>query len=171
MDGYNVIHANPDLEELLANNLEASRNVLMDVLCNYQGFRQCEVILVFDAYRVKGNPGEIVRYHNISVVYTKEAETADRYIERAAHEIGHKYNVTVVTSDGVEQVIIRGAGCNLMSSREFWEDVKILSGEIQETIEKKVRKRPLKERNYLFDYLDDATFKMIEKIRLGEERI
>ena len=143
----------------------------MDVLCNYQGFRQCEVILVFDAYRVKGNPGEIVRYHNISVEYTKEAETADRYIERAAHEIGHKYNVTVVTSDGVEQVIIRGAGCNLMSSREFWEDVKILSGEIQETIEKKVRKRPLKERNYLFDYLDDATFKMIEKIRLGEERI
>lgn len=169
VDGYNVIHANPDLEALLENNLEASRNVLMDVLSNYQGFRQCEVILVFDAYKVKGNPGEVVRYHNISVVYTKEAETADRYIERTAHEIGHRYHVTVVTSDGVEQVIIRGAGCHLMSSREFWEDVKALSSEIHEVIEQKVRNRPQKDRNYLFDYTDDATFETIEKIRLGKE--
>ncbi len=169
VDGYNVIHANPDLEALLADNLEASRNVLMDVLSNYQGFRQYEVILVFDAYKVKGNPGEIVRYHNISVVYTKEAETADRYIERTAHEIGHKYHVTVVTSDGVEQVIIRGAGCNLMSSRDFWEDVKLLSAQIHETIEKKVQKRPFTDRNYLFDYLDDTTYQMIEKIRMGRE--
>lgn len=169
VDGYNVIHANPDLEELLEENLEASRNVLMDVLSNYQGFRQYEVILVFDAYKVKGNPGEIVRYHNISVVYTKEAETADRYIERTAHEIGHKYRVTVVTSDGVEQVIIRGAGCNLMSSMDFWEDVKLLSTQIHETIEKKVRNRPLKERNYLFDYLDDRTYELLEKIRMGEK--
>ncbi len=169
VDGYNVIHANSDLEELLENNLEASRSVLMDVLSNYQGFRQYEVILVFDAYKVKGNPGEVVRYHNISVVYTKEAETADRYIERTAHEIGHKYHVTVVTSDGVEQVIIRGAGCHLMSSREFWEDVKALSLEIHETIEQKVRNRPQKDRNYLFDYMDDATLDTIEKIRLGKE--
>lgn len=169
VDGYNVIHANPDLEVLLEDNLEASRNVLMDVLSNYQGFRQYEVILVFDAYKVKGNPGEIVKYHNISVVYTREAETADRYIERTAHEIGHKYQVTVVTSDGVEQVIIRGAGCNLMSSMDFWEDVKLLSTQIHETIEKKVRSRPLKERNYLFDYLDDETFEKLEQIRLGEK--
>lgn len=169
VDGYNVIHANPDLETLLENNLEASRNVLMDVLSNYQGFRQCEVILVFDAYKVKGNPGEVVRYHNISVVYTKEAETADRYIERTAHEIGHRYQVTVVTSDGMEQVIIRGAGCHLMSSREFWEDVKALSSEIHEVIEQKVRNRPRKDRNYLFDYMDDAAFETIEKIRLGKE--
>ncbi|MGN0513210.1 MAG: NYN domain-containing protein, partial [Lachnospiraceae bacterium] len=166
VDGYNVIHANPELETLLKDNLEASRSVLMDVLCNYQGYRDYEVILVFDAYRVKGNPGDVIKYHNISVVYTKEAETADRYIERTAHEIAHKYNVTVVTSDGVEQVIIRGAGCNLMSSRDFWDDVKRLAGEIHETIDKKVRNRPLKERNYLFDYLDDETFKIIEDIRL-----
>ena len=166
VDGYNVIHANPELEALLKDNLEASRSVLMDVLCNYRGYRDYEVILVFDAYRVKGNPGDVIKYHNISVVYTKEAETADRYIERTAHEIAHKYNVTVVTSDGVEQVIIRGAGCNLMSSRDFWDDVKRLAGEIHETIDKKVRNRPFKERNYLFDYLDDETFKIIEDIRL-----
>ena len=166
VDGYNVIHANPELEALLKDNLEASRSVLMDVLCNYRGYCDYEVILVFDAYRVKGNPGDVIKYHNISVVYTKEAETADRYIERTAHEIAHKYNVTVVTSDGVEQVIIRGAGCNLMSSRDFWDDVKRLAGETHETIDKKVRNRPFKERNYLFDYLDDETFKIIEDIRL-----
>lgn len=169
VDGYNVIHANDELTELLELNLEAARNVLMDVLCNYQGYRSQNVILVFDAYKVKGNPGEILRYHNIDVVYTKEAETADRYIERTAHEIGHKYNVTVVTSDGLEQVIIRGAGCRLMSSKEFWEDVRQAQIQIREDIDEKVRGKRHQERNYLFNYLDDKTLKKLEGIRLGKE--
>lgn len=139
VDGYNVIHANPELEELMKINLESARNALMDILCNYQGFRKQQTILVFDAYRVKGNQGEIIKYNNIDVVYTKEAETADRYIERTAHEISHDYNTTVVTSDGLEQVIIRGAGCRLMSSREFWEDVALCDTQIAEIIYRKRR--------------------------------
>lgn len=161
VDGYNVIHANKELEELLNINLDASRNILMDVLCNYQGFKNYRIILVFDAYRVKGNPGETVRYNNIDVIYTKEAETADRYIERTAHEMGNKYNVTVVTSDGVEQVIIRGAGCRLMSSREFWRDILLTDRNISEQIEN----RKSRIRNYLFEGVDEKTKAEIERIR------
>ncbi len=169
VDGYNVLHANPETKELLEINLEAARNVLMDVLCNYQGFKRYEVILVFDAYKVKGNQGEIVKYHNINVVYTKEAETADHYIERTAHEIGKNYDVTVVTSDGVEQVIIRGAGCNLMSSREFWVDVETTEAQISEQIEENSAKKRYADRNYLFNYLDDDLLEEMERIRLGKE--
>lgn len=168
VDGYNVIHANPELEQLMEINLEASRNVLMDVLCNYQGFRNMQVILVFDAYKVKGNPGEILNYNNISVVYTKEAETADRYIERTAHEISHDYNTTVVTSDGLEQIIIRGAGCRLMSSREFWDDVSVCEKQIDDTLKEKRISR-YEGRNYLFNYLSEDMLNELEKIRLGEQ--
>lgn len=166
VDGYNVIYAWESLCELAKVSLEAARDALMDILCNYQGYRGVQVILVFDAYKVKGNPGEIVHYHNIDVVYTKEAETADRYIEKTAHEIGHKYQVTVVTSDGVEQVIIRGAGCNLMSSREFEEDAKRISREIRQDIEKKSQPGG---RSYLFDNLEEELSAKLEKIRLGKE--
>ncbi len=169
VDGYNVLHANPETKELLEINLEAARNVLMDVLVNYQGFKRYEVILVFDAYKVKGNQGEVVKYHNINVVYTKEAETADHYIERTAHEIGKNYDVTVVTSDGVEQVIIRGAGCNLMSSREFWEDVENTEAQISEQIEENTAKKRYQDRNYLFNYMDDELLEEMERIRLGKK--
>lgn len=169
VDGYNVLHANSELKDLLEINLEAARNVLMDVLCNYQGFKQYEVILVFDAYKVKGNQGEVLKYHNINVVYTKEAETADHYIERTAHEIGKNYDVTVVTSDGVEQVIIRGAGCRLMSSREFWEDAENTEAQISEQLEESFAKKRYADRNYLFNYLDDELLKKLEKIRLGQK--
>lgn len=169
VDGYNVLHANPETKELLEINLEAARNVLMDVLVNYQGFKRYEVILVFDAYKVKGNQGEVVKYHNINVVYTKEAETADHYIERTAHEIGKNYDVTVVTSDGVEQVIIRGAGCNLMSSREFWEDVENTEAQISEQIEENTAKKRYQDRNYLFNYMDEELLEEMERIRLGKE--
>ncbi|MDD6572347.1 MAG: TetM/TetW/TetO/TetS family tetracycline resistance ribosomal protection protein [Thermoflexaceae bacterium] len=169
VDGYNVLHANEDLKDLLNVNLEAARNVLMDVLCNYQGYRRQQVILVFDAYKIKGNPGEILHYNNIDVVYTKEAETADRYIERTAHEIGHRYDVTVVTSDGLEQVIIRGAGCRLMSSREFWEDVVQARIQIHEVIEEKIRNKNHQDRNYLFNYLDEKTLQELEQIRIGKK--
>ena len=123
VDGYNIIFAWEDLKELAASNIDGAREKLMDILCNYQGFKKCTLILVFDAYKVKGNPGSVETYHNIHVVYTKEAETADQYIEKTVHEIGRKYRVTVATSDQLEQVIILGQGGRRMSARELLEDV------------------------------------------------
>lgn len=110
VDGYNIIFAWEELNELAKASIDAARNKLMDILSNYQGFSGCTLILVFDAYKVKGNQGEVQKYHNIYVVYTKEAETADQYIEKTTHEIGRKYKVTVATSDALEQVIVMGQG-------------------------------------------------------------
>ncbi len=124
VDGYNIIFAWEELSELAKDNIDGARGRLLDILCNYQGIRGCELIVVFDAYRVAGHQTEILDYHNIHVVYTKEAETADAYIEKFAHENGAKYRVTVATSDGLEQIIIRGAGCSLISAREFEEEVR-----------------------------------------------
>ena len=123
VDGYNVIFAWEELNELAKVNIDGARGRLMDILCDYQGVRKCHLIVVFDAYRVKGHPTEISDYHNIHVVYTKEAETADQFIEKFAHENGRKYDVTVATSDGLEQIIIRGQGCGLISAREFEKEV------------------------------------------------
>lgn len=132
VDGYNIIFAWQELKELAAVNIDSARGRLLDILCNYQGSRQCELIVVFDAYRVKGHVTEFTDYYNIHVVYTKEAETADAYIEKFAHENGRKYKVTVATSDGLEQVIIRGQGCLLMSAREFEAEVKAREQHIRE---------------------------------------
>ena len=119
VDGYNLIFAIDELNDLAKTNVDAARDKLKDMLCNYQGMKHMNVIVVFDAYRVKGHPVSIEEYHNIKVVYTKEAQTADAYIEKFTHEFKGRYDITVVTSDGLEQVIIRGAGCKLISSREF----------------------------------------------------
>lgn len=135
VDGYNIIFSWEELNELSKVSLDSARSRLMDILCNYQGYKQCILILVFDAYKVKGNPGEVIKYHNINVVYTKEAETADMYIERVTHEIGRKHNVTVATSDALEQMIVAGEGAKRMSAREFWEEVERISGRIKEIIE------------------------------------
>lgn len=134
VDGYNVIFAWEELKELAKVSIEAARDKLMDILCNYQGFHKCELILVFDAYRVANHKTEILDYHNIHVVYTKEAETADQYIEKFAHENGKKYRITVATSDGLEQIIIRGAGCRLLSARDFEADVKRSEQAIREIL-------------------------------------
>ncbi len=123
VDGYNVIFAWEELNELAKVNIDGARGRLMDILCDYQGIRKCHLIVVFDAYRVKGHPTEVSDYHNIHVVYTKEAETADQFIEKFAHKNGRKYDVTVATSDGLEQIIIRGQGCGLISAREFEKEV------------------------------------------------
>lgn len=131
VDGYNIIHAWEELKELSQVNMDGARDRLLDIMCNYQGMKQCIVIVVFDAYRVKGHPEETLDYHNIHVVYTKEAQTADAYIEQFAHENGRKYHVTVATSDGLEQVIIRGQGCLLLSARELLEEVNALSKEFE----------------------------------------
>lgn len=167
VDGYNIIFAWEDLNELAAANIDGAREKLMDILCNYQGFKKCTLILVFDAYKVKGNPGSVETYHNIHVVYTKEAETADQYIEKTVHEIGRKYRVTVATSDQLEQVIILGQGGQRMSARELLEDVIEVSHQIRET----ARQKRSSEKNYLFDHLDEGTAARMERIRLGEEEI
>ena len=119
VDGYNIIFAWPELRELAKINLDSARDKLMDILCNYQGYQGCRLILVYDAYKVKDNPGSTMKYHNIEVVYTKEAETADQYIERTTHQLGakpQKYRVTVATSDALEQMIIWGNGATRMSA-------------------------------------------------------
>ena len=123
VDGYNVIFAWKELSELAADNIDGARGRLLDILCNYQAIVNVNLIVVFDAYRVKNHKTEILDYYNIHVVYTKTAETADRYIEKFAHDNSAKYDITVVTSDGMEQIIIRGEGCTLVSSREFEEEV------------------------------------------------
>lgn len=167
VDGYNIIFAWEDLKELAAVNIDGARERLMDILCNYQGFKKSTLILVFDAYKVKGNPGSVETYHNIHVVYTKEAETADQYIEKTVHEIGRKYRVTVATSDQLEQVIILGQGGQRMSARELLEDVIEVSHQIRET----ARQKSSSEKNYLFDHLDEETATRMERIRLGEEEV
>ena len=153
-----------DLKELAKENIEAARNKLMDVLCNYQGFKNYPLILVFDAYRVEGHPEETFQYHNIHVVYTKEAETADQYIEKTTHEIGRKYKVTVATSDALEQVIVMGQGAYRISARDFYEEVERTEKQIREINE---RERGEK-RNYLLDYTKEEDAREMEKVRLGK---
>lgn len=131
VDGYNVIYAWEDLKELADTNIDATRGKLLDDMCNYQGMKGMEVIVVFDAYRVKGHETEISDYLNIHVVYTKEAETADQYIEKFAHTHGRKYDVTVATSDGLEQIIIRGQGCRLLSARELKREYEEAKSQIR----------------------------------------
>jgi len=137
VDGYNIIYAWQELKELAAVNLDGARGALMDIMCNYQALRKCNLILVFDAYRVKGHDTSVTDYHNIHVVYTKEAETADRYIERFAHDHASKHRITVATSDGLEQIIIRGAGCHLLSALDLKEEVKRLNDAAMESFQNK----------------------------------
>ena len=164
VDGYNIIFAWEELNELEKASIDAARNKLMDILSNYQGFIGCTLILVFDAYKVKGNQGEVQKYHNIYVVYTKEAETADQYIEKTTHEIGRKYKVTVATSDALEQVIVMGQGAYRISARDFYEEVERTEKQIREINE---RERGEK-RNYLLDYAKEEDAREMEKVRLGK---
>ncbi len=132
IDGYNIIFAWEELNELAKISISGAREKLLDIMCNYQGIRNCNLIVVFDAYRVKGHDTEILDYHNIHVVYTKEAETADQFIEKFAHENGQKYNVTIATSDHLEQIIIRGQNCHLLSARDLEREVKNVNEQIRE---------------------------------------
>ncbi len=165
VDGYNIIFAWDDLRQLARENIESARGRLMDVLCDYQGFHRCTVILVFDAYRVEGGQGSVQKYHNIHVVYTKEAETADQYIEKTVHKIGRKNQVTVATSDALEQVIIYGQGARRMSARELMEEVEQTRQQVREAWEKKRES----DRNYLFDHADENLVRWAEGMRLGND--
>ena len=131
VDGYNVIYAWEELRRLANDNLDAARRRLMDILCNYAGYRRCVPILVFDAYKVRGGVREVERYHNLYVVYTQEAETADMYIERATHELAKERRTRVVSSDGAEQIIVLGHGALRVSARAFAEEVAAVEAEIR----------------------------------------
>lgn len=135
VDGYNVIFSWDNLKKLADSSIDGARNALINILCNYQGYKRCEVIVVFDAYKVKGNHREIEKVNNITVVYTKEAETADMYIEKASLDLAKKHKVRVVTSDALEQVIILGNGALRVSSREFQGEVKSAEENIRTIIE------------------------------------
>ncbi len=169
VDGYNIIFGWEALKELSETNIEAARSRLMDILCNYQGYRRMTLILVFDAYRVEGNPGSVQEYHNIHVVYTREAETADQYIEKVTKEIGRKHQVTVATSDALEQVIIQSQGAARLSARELWEEIQAAEEEIREELERqhKGTARELSGRSYLFDGVPEDVAELLEEIRLG----
>ncbi len=164
VDGYNIIFAWEGLKELAKSDLKSARDKLMDVLCNYQGYKKCTLILVFDAYKVEGGPGSVMKYHNIHVVYTKEAETADQYIEKTVRRIGRNHHVTVATSDALEQVIILGHGAARMSALGLKEEVELALLELRREHLGKAEN----DRNYLFDYLTKEDARQLEKVRLGE---
>ena len=167
VDGYNIIFSWEELNELAKVNVESARTKLMDILSNYQGYKKMNLILVFDAYRVEGGQGSVQKYHNIYVVYTKEAETADQYIEKTVHAIGRKYNVTVATSDALEQVIILGQGGRRMSAHDLEEEIAAMRREIREQYTEK----RAEEKNYLFDHLNDEMSDLMEDVRLGKKTL
>ena len=165
VDGYNIIFAWEELKKLAEKNMDAARDKLMDILSNFQGYRPCTLILVFDAYKVPGGPGEVMKYHNIYVVYTKEAETADQYIEKTVHRIGQKHSVTVATSDALEQVIILGAGAVRLSAAGLLEEVK----EAEQEIRREYLGRKSSRGNYLFDGVQAELAETLETLRLKKD--
>lgn len=163
VDGYNIIFAWEDLKELAEANIAGARGKLMDILCNFQGYRKNIVILVFDGYKVQGNPGEVLKYHNIYVVYTKEAETADQYIEKTVHDISKKYHVRVATSDAMEQMIIMGQGAHRISAKELREEIIMVNREMQEEHLEQTKKTSA----YLFEGLPEHLADFMDDVRMG----
>lgn len=159
VDGYNIVFAWEELNEIAKDNIDAARTKLLDILCNYQGIKENKIIVVFDAYRVKGNRVEIFDYNNIHVVYTKEAETADQYIEKFVHQNHGNYSITVATSDGLEQIIIRGNGAALLSATELKEEIEWTNKRMMEAYEE----RRSKERNTLSDTLSEEDKEQVKK--------
>lgn len=164
VDGYNIIFSWEELNELAKDNIHAACDKLMDILSNYQGYRKCTLILVFDAYKVEGHIEEVIPYHNIYVVYTKEAETADQYIEKTVHRIGRQYQVTVATSDGLEQVIIMGQGAHRISAQGLKKEIE----DTENAARAEWRQRRQSSKTYLFDHMSEEMQEQMEKIRLGE---
>lgn len=158
VDGYNIIFAWEELKSLAEQNIDGARGSLQDILCNYQGMVHSQVIVVFDAYRVQGHTTEVLDYHNIHVVYTREAETADQYIEKFTHENGKKYDITVATSDGLEQIIIRGQGCRLLSARDLLEEIELAAARLRgEYLEQQKN-----EKSYLLDSMSEEVRRQVE---------
>ncbi|ABN51274.1 MAG TPA: GTP-binding protein [Hungateiclostridium thermocellum] len=160
VDGYNIIYAWPELKKLADENLDGARMKLLDMLSNYQWIRRCHVIVVFDAYRVEGHKEEIIDYYNIHVVYTREAQTADQYIEKFAYENSKNYDITVATSDGLQQIIVRGEGCALLSARELKAELEAAN----ERIKQEYHKMNKIDRNYLGDALSTKAKRHMEDL-------
>lgn len=159
VDGYNIIFAWEELRELAAINIESARGRLLDILCNYQGIVKCRIIVVFDAYRLKDHDTETFNYYDIHVVYTKTAETADQYIEKFAYQNSKKYHITVATSDGLEQIIIRGQGCSLLSARELQEEInRVIRSSIEEYQDQQPSGKKL-----LFDSVDEEIIQQLKE--------
>ena len=154
-----------DLKELADANLHAAQTKLMDILSNYQGFKKCTLILVFDAYKIEGHAEEVITYHNIHVVYTKEAETADQYIEKTVHKIGRENQVTVATSDGLEQIIIMGQGAHRMSARGLRDEIKATENQIRQQWHEKRQSS----KNYLIDNISDEMAQYMKEKRLEKQ--
>lgn len=163
VDGYNIIHAWPELAELAEDNMDAARVKLLDALCSYQAVKQCHVIVVFDAYRVPGQIERISDYHNIKVVFTKEAQTADEYIERFAYEHQNKYKITVATSDALEQIIISGAGSVVLSAQDLLKELEFVVEQTRQLSREQLT------RNYLGDAVKPETKEQIEKLGKGAD--
>ncbi len=163
VDGYNIIFAWKELAKISERSLDEARDRLIHILSNYQGVKKYEIIIVFDAYKVSGGRGSIERHGNVTVVFTKEAETADNYIEKTAGILKREYNVFVATSDHLEQVIIMSKGCVRLPASELLMDVKGANKEIKEQIN---HSRPVKD-NLLMDNLDEKTRAIFEKMRRG----
>ena len=159
VDGYNIIYAWKELKELAAISLDGARGKLQDILCDYQGMKGCQVMVVFDAYRLQGHPVEVLDYHNIRVVFTKEAETADQYIEKFAVRHAKEYSITVATSDGLEQVIIRGQGCALLSAKDLQEEIARSKADFKE----QHMEQGMKERHLLGEYISEEIIKSIRE--------
>lgn len=161
VDGYNIIFAWEELSELARINIDSARDLLMDILCNYQGYKKVNLILVFDAYKVHGGQGAVLQYHNIHVVYTKEAETADQYIEKVTNELGKKHNVTVATSDRLEQMIVWGQGAKRLSANGLREEIEHINKEIKEKSEGLDQHS---NGNSLLDYFSEEVLEAVKKM-------
>lgn len=161
VDGYNIIFAWDNLKALAEESLDQARDKLLDILSNYQGYKKINVIVVFDAHKVKGSMRKIYQYNNIEVVYTKEAETADHFIERVAHAIGRDHKVRVATSDALEQTIILSKGATRISAREFQNEINIMEEDIRRIY---IEDKPVKE-NMLASHLNPEVAAFMEKLR------
>ena len=158
VDGYNIIYAWKELKELAVISLDGARGKLQDILCDYQGMKGCQVMVVFDAYRLQGHPVEVLDYHNIRVVFTKEAETADQYIEKFAVRHAKEYSITVATSDGLEQVIIRGQGCALLSAQDLQKEIDRSKADFEE----QHMQSQIRDRNLLGEYMPEGILKELK---------
>lgn len=165
IDGYNIIHSWDELSEIAIENLEEARDKLLDILCNYRGFIKSSIIVVFDAYKVKNNRGTIQNFRNITVVYTKEAETADHYIEKTTKRLTKEYSVKVATSDYLEQIIIMGAGAIRVTPKELLVDIE----DAKYKGKKKLQERKPAKNNMFIDNLDPETAKKFDQMRYGKE--
>jgi len=160
VDGYNIIYAWPELKELVDENMDGARMKLLDYLSNYQGIQNCQIIVVFDAYRVQGHREEVMDYHNIHMIYTRESQTADQYIERFAHDNQKKYKIAVATSDGLQQLIVRGEGCSLLSARELKAEIEGAN----ERVKQEYHEIQGRDRNYLIDALSPELKQQMEEL-------